>query len=64
MLKDSEAGTWITVGEMGKLLSLGRTKCYELARSGEFETAKIGSALRINRKSLDEWIRRHSSDRH
>ena len=61
MTKDSDAETWITVGEMGRILSLGRTKCYELVSSEEFETVKIGRALRINRKSLDKWIRRQSS---
>lgn len=61
MPKDGDVETWITVSEMGRMLSLGRTKCYELARSEAFETVKIGRALRINRKSLEEWICRQSS---
>lgn len=63
-MKDSDVDTWITVSEMGRILSLGRTKCYELASGEEFDTVKIGRAIRISRKSLDEWIRRQSSRRY
>jgi excisionase family DNA binding protein len=52
--------SWITVRDMQRMLSLGRSKSYEiLAREPEIETVQLGSAIRINKASLDRWIRKH-----
>lgn len=31
-------------------------KAYNLVRQGHFKTVRIGSAIRISRKSFDEWL--------
>lgn len=47
---------WLTVREVQALLAIGRTKAYELAASGTWETIEVGRALRISRESLRRWI--------
>ena len=39
-------------------LSLSRTKVYELMESGQLTSIKIGTARRIPRTALDEYIAR------
>jgi hypothetical protein len=52
--------SWITVRDMQRMLSLGRSKSYEiLAREPEIETVQLDSAIRINKASLERWVRRH-----
>jgi excisionase family DNA binding protein len=51
---------WISYSEAQRYSGLGRTKLWELISNGEVEAAKVGKAVRINRTSLDEYMRRHS----
>ena len=51
---------WLTYSEAQRFSGLGRTKLWELICSGEVEAAKVGRAVRINRRSLDEYMRRNS----
>jgi excisionase family DNA binding protein len=46
--------------EVGRLLSVSRSKVYEMMASGELPTMKIGSALRVPRKQLLEWIEKRA----
>jgi excisionase family DNA binding protein len=60
MAQETLDSEWITVKEMQHLLSLGRSKTYEvLAQEEEIEVAQIGTAIRINKASLQRWIRKH-----
>lgn len=55
MAQDSE---WITVKEMQQMLSLGRSKTYEiLSREEGIETVQLGTAIRVNKASLIQWLR-------
>jgi hypothetical protein len=55
MARDSE---WITVREMQRILSIGRSKAYEIcAQEEEIETVQLNTAIRINKASLDRWLR-------
>ena len=49
---------WITVKEMQRMLSLGRSKAYDLLiqERDEIETVSIGRTLRVNRASLERWL--------
>ena len=51
---------WLTYSEAQQFSSLGRTKLWELICSGEAEAAKVGRAVRINQRSLNEYLRRNS----
>jgi excisionase family DNA binding protein len=50
---------WITVKEMQQVLSLSRSKAYEIvSQEDEIETVQIGRAVRINKASLERWVRK------
>ncbi len=53
-----EAG-WISYAEAQRYSGLGRTKLWELVSTGKVEAAKVGRAVRINRESLEEYMKRH-----
>jgi excisionase family DNA binding protein len=60
MAQETLDSEWITVKQMQHLLSLGRSKAYEiLSQEEEIEVAQIGTAIRINKASLQSWIRKH-----
>ena len=47
------------VEEIATILDIGRSSAYELVKQGYFKTVKIGSAIRISKKSFDEWLESH-----
>jgi excisionase family DNA binding protein len=60
MAQETLDSEWITVNQMQHLLSLGRSKTYEiLSQEVEIEVAQIGTAIRINKASIQHWIRKH-----
>ena len=44
------------VEDIAKILDIGRSSAYNLVREGHFNTVRIGTAIRISRKSFDEWL--------
>lgn len=44
------------VEDICKLLNIGRSSAYNLVREGHFKTVRIGTAIRISKKSFDEWL--------
>jgi excisionase family DNA binding protein len=50
----------LTVRDVEAELQLGRTRTYELLRSGEIPALRIGRALRIPREALERWIDDHA----
>lgn len=44
------------VEDIAKILDIGRSSAYNLVREGHFKTVRIGSTIRISRKSFDEWL--------
>lgn len=53
---------WLTYPEAQQYASLGRTKLWELVRSGEIKAARVGRAVRINRRSLEDFMERVSEE--
>jgi excisionase family DNA binding protein len=49
---------WLTYKEAEKLVGLSRTTLWKLIGSGEVEHRRVGRAVRINRESLEEYMRR------
>jgi len=45
-----------TVEDIAAILGIGRTSSYNLIKEGHFNTVRIGSAIRISKKSFDEWL--------
>lgn len=46
------------VEEIAEILRIGKSSAYALVNSGQFSIVKIGSAIRISKKSFDEWLER------
>ena len=55
---DSPATTKLvyTVEEIAMILHIGRSSAYTLVKKGYFKSVRIGTAIRISRKSFDEWL--------
>lgn len=49
---------WLTYQEASRLSSLGRTTLWRLYCAGEIEVARVGRAVRINRASLEGYMKR------
>ena len=48
---------WLTYKEAEQLVGLSRTTLWKLINSGEIEHRKVGRAVRINRESLEAYMR-------
>jgi excisionase family DNA binding protein len=51
---------WLSYPEAQKLSGLGRTKLWEIVSSGEIKAARIGRAVRISRRSLEDYMERRA----
>lgn len=49
------------VEDIVRILDISRSAAYNLVREGHFKTVRIGSAIRISRKSFDEWLENQST---
>ena len=46
----------MSVNDLRAALGIGRTKAYELVNSGAIQSIKVGSAIRIPKKSLLDYL--------
>ena len=44
------------VEEIAAMLNIDRTSAYNLVKEGHFKIVRIGNAIRISKKSFDEWL--------
>ena len=51
---------WLTYKVAEQLVGLSRTTLWKLLSTGEFEHRKVGRAVRINRESLEAYMRREA----
>ena len=51
---------WLRYPEAEQYSGLGRSTLWKLVRDGRISAAKIGRAVRISRRSLDEYMKRNS----
>ncbi len=54
----SPSREWLSYAEAAAVVGLGRTTLWKLAGAGEVEVARVGRAVRINRKSLTAYMKR------
>ena len=45
-----------TVDDIAQILGIGRTSAYILVKEGHFKIGRIGNAIRISKRSFDEWL--------
>ena len=46
----------LRIPEVAEMLGIGRTKIYELIATGELPTIRVGRAVRISVRTLQEWV--------
>jgi len=51
---------WVTYKQAEELSGLSRTTLWKLLNSREIKAARVGRAVRINRRSLDGYLDRAS----
>ena len=54
--KENDSNRTYRVEDIIKILDIGRTSAYRLINEGHFKVVRIGSAIRISKKSFDEWL--------
>jgi excisionase family DNA binding protein len=52
---------WVTYKQAEELSGLSRTTLWKLIGASEIEAARIGRAVRINRESLNAYMRRSAA---
>ena len=52
---------WLDYKQAEAYSSLSRTTLWQLISAGEVEAAKVGRAVRIRRRSLEEFMQRHAT---
>ena len=45
-----------TVDDIAQILGIGRTSAYILVKEGHFKIVRIGNAIRLSKRSFDEWL--------
>lgn len=45
-----------TVDEIQDILGISKTSAYRLVKKNLFHVVRIGGAIRISKKSFDEWL--------
>lgn len=48
---------WLTYKEAEQLVGLSRTTLWKMVSAGEVEHRKVGRAVRINRRSLEAYMK-------
>lgn len=49
-----------TVDEIQDILGISRTTAYNLVKTKEFHSVRVGGHIRISKKSFDEWLDKQS----
>lgn len=45
-----------TVNDIARILGVSRTQAYRLVQENLFKSVRIGNAIRIPKRSFDEWL--------
>ena len=54
------AREWLTYKEAEQVVGLSRTTLWKVISAGEIEHRKVGRAVRINRQSLEAYMKQDS----
>ena len=46
----------VTVGELAKMLKIGRNTAYELVRCGAIKSVRVGKSIRIPKPAVVEYL--------
>jgi excisionase family DNA binding protein len=57
-MQDATQPLLLTVAQVAQMLSLGRTKVYELIATKQLPVVRFGRAVRVSSSSLQRWVER------
>jgi len=52
----------LTINQVAGLLNLGRTKTYEIVRSGKIKSLKVGSRRLVRREDVELYVKQVAED--
>ena len=55
-----DISTLLTVQELAEYLGIGRNRAYELLRNKEIQGFRIGSAWKVSKAAVDQYIMKNS----
>ena len=47
--------------EVARVLSVGRSKVFEMFRAGELPVIRLGRSVRVPKRALEAWIEAHTT---
>lgn len=53
----------VRVTEAARLLDIGRSKCYDLIRTGVLPAIRVGKTVRVPLAPLYAWVEKQSADK-
>lgn len=53
----------VRVSEAARLLDIGRSKCYDLIRSGTLPSIRVGKTVRVPLAPLYAWVEQQSKEK-
>lgn len=56
-----ESRTWLSPAQAALYSGLGRSRIYELLRSGEIPNARVGGTRHVRRADVDAYFEKHMS---
>ena len=61
-MPDTMAPLWLTVKQTAQLLQLSENVVYPLTHRKDFPAVRVGRAIRIDRRRLEEWADAHTGE--
>lgn len=61
-MPDTMAPLWLTVKQTAQLLQLSEDVVYPLTHRADFPAVRVGRAIRIDRRRLEEWANAHTGE--
>jgi excisionase family DNA binding protein len=58
--EEEDARGLLRAEEVAEVLGIGRSKVFEMPRSGELPVVRMGRAVRVPKGALAEWIESHT----
>lgn len=61
-MPETMAPLWLTVKQTAQLLQLSEDVVYPLTHRKDFPAVRVGRAIRIDRRRLEEWADAHTGE--
>jgi excisionase family DNA binding protein len=52
----------VRIGEAAEMLSVARSKAYQMVQSGELPAVRMGKSVRVSVRALNEYVERKTAE--